>query len=147
MTITPYSYGPNFVTSATVTVAGGSGIPLTYVLNRAAGVAVTLPAATGTGQAYRFVMAATATGDHTISCAGTDEFAGVIYQCDTDTSDADVAYPAIAADNFDTITLDGTTTGGLIGDWIEVMDVASGVWALNGVVNANGTVATPLSSS
>lgn len=145
MSGTVWSYGPEIITDAAKTVGGGSGVPKTYVLNLAAAQAITLPAATGTGHAYRFVVGITATGDKTILCAGTDEYAGVIYQVDTDSSDALVAYPAIAADNYDTITLNGTTTGGLIGDWIEVVDVVTGTWALVGHTNGNGTVATPLS--
>jgi hypothetical protein len=144
---TVWSYGPSIETAA-VTVGGGSGVPKTYITNSATGFALTLPAATGTGHAYRFVIGVTVTsGSMTIACAGTDEFAGVIYQVDTDTTDTVAAYPALAADNFDVITLNGSTTGGLAGDWFEVVDVASGVWALMGYSNGTGTVATPLSST
>lgn len=120
----------------------------TIVFNRAAGVDVTLPAATGTGVRYRFVVGTTVTSnDINIRAAGTDEFAGVIYQVDTDTTDTVAAYPALAGDNFDVISLNGSTTGGLIGDWIEVEDIASGTWALFGFINGTGTVATPLAAT
>lgn len=114
----------------------------------ATGVAQTLPAATGSGAVYKFVAAATvSSGSHTIVCAGTDEYAGIIYSTDTDTSDTLVAYPAVAGDDYDTITLNGSTKGGLQGDWIELIDIASGVWALRGDVRVTGTQASPLSSA
>lgn len=120
----------------------------TILLDQADGSACTLPAATGTGTRFRFIVSVTVTSNvHSIACAGTDEFAGVVLQTDTDTSDTLAAYPALAADNFDIISMNGTTTGGLIGDWFEVEDIATGVWALRGYVNANGTVATPLAAS
>lgn len=120
----------------------------TVRFDRAAGVDVTLPAATGTGGRYRFIVGVTvSSNDINIRCAGTDEFAGTILQTDTDTSDTLASYPALAADNFDVITLNGGTQGGLVGDWIEVEDVASGVWAVFGHVNGSGTVATPFSST
>lgn len=143
---TVWSYGPEFITGD-VTIAGGSGVPKSYIFNVASGATATLPAASGTGHSYRFVVGTTVTSNaYAIATASdSDEFRGTILQTDTDTSDALVSYPAIAADNFDTISMNGTTTGGLTGDWIEVMDVASGVWAVTGHVNGNGTVATPIS--
>lgn len=147
MTGTVWSYGPEFLTDSTATAAGGSGVPKTYIFSRAAGVVVTLPAATGTGHTYRFIVGVTVTSNALAinTASDDDEFRGVVYQTDTDSSDALVAYPAIAADNFDSISMNGTTTGGLTGDWIEVCDVASGVWAVVGHTNANGTVSSPIS--
>lgn len=111
-------------------------------------VNATLPAATGTGARFRFLVTGVpATTAHTIACAGTDEFNGHVLQTDTDTSDTLASYPALAGDDFDLITLDGTTKGGIVGDWIEVEDIASGVWALKAITNASGSVASPLSSS
>jgi hypothetical protein len=109
---------------------------------------VTLPAATGTGNVYTFIVAAVNTNNHKIQVANaTDEFAGMIYQIDTDTTDTVTAYPALAADNFDTITLNGTTKGGIVGDRITIIDIASGVFQLEGNTNASGTVASALSAA
>lgn len=142
---TVWSYGPTFVDAA-VTVSGGSGVPKTYISNSATGFIISLPAATGTGHCYRFVVGVTITsGNLVIAANGTDEYRGVVYGVDTDTTDTVAAYPAVASDNFDDITMNGTTTGGLTGDWIEVVDIASGVWALRGNINQTGTAATPLS--
>lgn len=120
----------------------------TVRFDRAAGVDVTLPAATGSGGRYRCLVGVTVTSnDINIRCAGTDEFAGTILQTDTDTSDTLASYPALAADNFDVISLNGGTTGGFAGDWIELEDIASGVWAVYGHINGTGTVATPFGTT
>jgi len=119
----------------------------TIVLNQADGVAVTLPAATGSGARYRFVVSVTVTSNSdTISAAGTDEFVGsILAVLDNDNADA---WQAAAADNFDVITLDGGDQGGLIGDEIIIEDIASGSWLVSGrVVQANATAATPFSST
>lgn len=134
-------------------VAAGSALTLTakdhagrtIALDTAAGSTVTLPAATGTGDKYKFLVSVTVTtNDHIVQVANaTDEFAGTILQTDTDTTDTLASYPALVADNFDTVTMNGTTKGGLIGDVIEIVDVAAGTFAINGHINANGVVATP----
>lgn len=132
---------------ATLTAASHANSIVT--LGSATGDTVTLPAATGTGDVYTIIVATTVTSNnHIIQVANaTDEFAGVVYQVDTDTADAVAAYPALAADNFDTITMNGTTTGGLAGDTYTITDIASGVFALTGFQNASGVVATPLSAA
>ncbi len=132
--------------SLTLTAASHDG--KTILLDTASGSAVTLPAATGTGALFTVKVSTTVTSnDHTIACVGTDEFAGTILQTDTDTSDTLASYPALAADNFDTVTMNGSTTGGLVGDFIELQDIATGIWSINGHINGTGTVATPLSAA
>lgn len=116
-------------------------------LDQADGVAVTLPAAIGSGAKYRLVVSVTTTsvGD-IISAAGTDEFVGsILAVLDNDTT---VAWQAAVADDFDVITLNGGTTGGLIGDEIILEDIAAGSWLVSGrVVQLNATAATPFSST
>jgi hypothetical protein len=51
----------------------------------------------------------------------------------------------LVADNFDGISMNGTTTGGIIGDWIECVDILTDHWAVKINSNASGTVATPIS--
>ena len=65
----------------------------------------------------------------------------------SDTSDALVAYPALDADGYDTITMDGSTTGGLQGDVYRITDIAAGKFLLEGHQLATGVVATPLSAA
>lgn len=117
-------------------------------LGSADGDTITLPAAAGTGDVYIIIVDETVTSNnHIIQCVNAaDEFLGVIYQVDTDTSDTLAAYPALDADGFDTITMDGSTQGGLKGDKFVLIDIAAGHWNLVGHINATGTVATPFSA-
>ena len=109
--------------------------------NIAAGVTATLPAATGTGNSYRFVVNTTVTSvADIIAVVGTDAFFGNIY---TSQDSADTVVSWTAAADSDHISLNGTTTGGVAGDYIEVTDIASGRWLAVGWTSASGTEATP----
>lgn len=106
----------------------------------------TLPAATGTGAVFRFLVTAVNTSNHVVAANGTDVLKGVVTMVDDD-SNAATAYSAKSTD--DKITLNGTTTGGQIGDWLEFVDIASGVMAVKGalVVPAGSDVADPFSAT
>lgn len=97
------------------------------------------------GLKFRFFIATASTG-FSINLSGSDEFLGVLYQIDTDTSDAIKAYPAEAADNFASVDFDGTTKGGRVGSYVEIEAVASAVWLVSGTVLASGSVATPFAT-
>lgn len=107
----------------------------------------TLPAATGSGARYRFVVGAVNTSNHIITVTGDDTFKGMIFTASTGDT-PDLGQPWVTAANSDTITLNGTDQGGqAVGDWIECEDVAADVWALRGMVTASGTEVTPISGS
>lgn len=139
----PSQYMPNgtvrTITAATATLsdyeAGG-----VVVVNRAAGSTITLPAATGTGYRYLITTIVDQTGDLVVAAAGTDVMQGVAM-----TDMTGVLWPT--TDTTDTITLNGTTTGGLKGTRVELIDVASGVWNVLVVGEASGTEATPFSAA
>jgi hypothetical protein len=82
-----------------------------------------------------------------IATDGTDLFIGSLFGVDTDSSDALVAYNALAADAFDFINLNGGTTGGVAGTFIEIVAVAANCYMVTGTVNGSGTVATPFSTT
>jgi hypothetical protein len=107
-------------------------------------LAVTLPAATGTGTRFRFYVSVLNTSTYTITCAGSDIFAGSIKTHDND-STAAVGYAAIAGDNI--LTLNGGTTGGAVGDWFEIVDILTGFWSIVGitVVPIGSNIADPFS--
>lgn len=111
------------------------------LLDRAAGSTVTLPKATGSGFVFKFVLSAAVTSNSTIIQVdnSTDVMAGKVL------AEPDAAWPTAATS--DTITLNGTTTGGLAGDEIELIDVAEGVWTVNGAIKQTGTAATPFSAA
>ena len=82
-----------------------------------------------------------------IATDGTDLFIGTLFGVDTDSTDALVAYNALAADTFDFINLNGGTTGGVADTFIEIVAVAANCYMVTGTVNGSGTVATPFATS
>lgn len=111
------------------------------VFNVAAGVTATLPAATGTGNRYRFAVNTTVTSvADIVAVVGNDSFFGTAWVA-ADGGDTSNAYEAAA--DADQISLNGTTTGGLAGDYIEVIDVAADRWIAQCFLQATGTEATP----
>lgn len=132
-------------TATSLALSQASHAGRTVTVSSAAPLAVTLPAATGTGDKYRLVILVAATGTaHTISCAGSDDMEGSIAIHDTSATDITaIAYAATATDN--TISLNGTTKSGTRGTVVELEDVASGLWAAKVVGAATGSYATPFS--
>lgn len=109
-------------------------------------ITVTLNQATGSGARYRFVVGVAATATQTVIqvANATDVMKGVFYAATT-TSDNAEAF--IASATSDTISLNGTTKGGVVGDVVEIEDVASGVFVVTGFTAPTGTEATPFSAA
>lgn len=129
----------------TLTVAAHEGKII--ALDTAAGSVVTLPASSGSGAVFRFLVTVTATSNsHVIKVANaTDEFRGFVVQ---DASEATAPNIWWAADNDDTITLNRTTTGlAAEGEYFELVDATSGVFFVRGYSQASGTEATPFSAT
>ena len=139
-------YKPNLgviaVTAAT-TLSDDAYAGRTINLNSTTGRTITLPAATGSGAAYTiFVGATVSSGSHVVAAAGTDVIQGVVAIA---TDIAGVSVPT--ASDTDTITLNGSTTGGVRGSWLELQDVASGIWSVKGALVSTGAEATPFSAA
>ena len=144
-------------------VAAGSTLTLTAAshagkviqLDTLTGSVVTLPAATGTNNVYRFYVSVLATSNsHVVKVANaTDFFVGLITGSRIDSGNAVLGFAAAnsgtVATNSDTITLNRTTTGSVsVGEWIEVRDVATATFAVSGVLSATGAAfATPFSAA
>lgn len=119
-------------------VAGGSSLAVnadthdgkTILLDTAAGTTITLPAATGSGAKFRFVVTvAPSSNQHRINVTGNDAFVGTINMIDLD---AAATSTFAAGSDADQINLNTTTTGGKIGDWIEVQDCLADRWHVMG---------------
>lgn len=80
-----------------------------------------------------------------IKTDGTDKFVGSLLMVDTDSSGTTTGY-APAASN-DVINLDGTTTGGIAGSWIQITALASAKYYVTGVLLGSGSVATPFADA
>lgn len=107
----------------------------------------TLPAATGSGARFRFVVGAVNTSNHLIKVTGDDVMYGNIITNSTGDT-PDLAQPWPTAVDSDTITLNGTTTGGAaVGDFVELIDIAADKWFVYGVTTSSGTEATPFSAT
>lgn len=106
-----------------------------------AALSFTLPAALGTGAKFRFCVSVVNTSNYIIQVANsTDVMGGGIIMGNDTAGGANVWSTAATSD---TVTLNGTTTGGVsIGDYVEVTDIKSGFWAITGHVQGSGTEAT-----
>lgn len=137
---------PVDATAATLAVTQAAHGGRMVTLNRAAGITVTLPAATGTGSVYRFLVGTTVTSNTTtIKVANaSDTMTGSAYVISDDAA-AVLGYRTGAT--ADTITLDGSTTGGIKGDTIQIIDVATNLFAVQVLSAATGTEATPFSAT
>jgi hypothetical protein len=113
-----------------------------------ASLTVTLPEATGSGAAYKFVVSVVNTSNYVIQVATDDIMQGqIITTSTTDTPDLSQAWPT-AADS-DTITMNASTTGGLsIGDFVELIDILTDTWYVFGITTSSGaSEATPFSAA
>ena len=86
-----------------------------------------------------------ATSSVKIGTDGTDVFVGAVMSIDTDSTDAARGFVAGASDDF--INLNGGTTGGIAGTWIQVFAIAALKYMVKGTVLGSGTVATPFATS
>lgn len=135
---------PAATTTLTLTEATHEG--KTLVISSTGGLAVTPPAATGSGGKYRFICGAVISGGNfTVDAkAGnsSDVFTGWMqsYKATTFTP-----YPTAANSNL--ITFDGSTKGGAaIGDWFEIEDFQLHEWKVTGYTIQSGTIASMFSN-
>jgi hypothetical protein len=134
------------IADATITLNAEKHDGRTLLLDRAAGVTVTLPASTGRGAKYLVKVKTLATSNsHIVKVTTTDIIQGTVSVVDTDTAGTVTGF-ATAADS-DTVTLNRSTTGSVtIGEWLEFEDTAKGVWTIRGVLSNTGSGATPFSA-
>ena len=137
-----------FVATDAVTIVEHAG--RTLLLGEVGGNAaltLTLPAATGTGAVYKFIVSVTNTSNYKIQVAdATDTIDGIMLYLDEDGT-AITGFPTVAAS--DTITLNGGTTGGIVGDYLELIDIATNQYHVRGVmrVAAGANPATPFTAA
>lgn len=118
--------------TATTALTAATAAGKKFYLDSTSALTVTLPAAIGSGSLYRFRVVTTNTNSYIIKVANTtDVMRGFVSTLDNDAA-AVTGYAATGTD--DTLTLNGTTTGGIVGDWVDFEDLASGVWHVRGAV-------------
>ena len=139
------------ITAATKLSEATHGMGRIVTVNSAAGIALTLPASTGDGAKFRIYVGTTVTSSSlTIKVANAvDYMHGNVYQAGA--AGASTAFSTsnsgTVATESDTITLNGTTLGGIKGDYIELEDYGVNTWRvlINGRITS--TAATPLSAT
>jgi len=110
-------------------------------LEKADGITCTLPAATGSGDIYRFCAGTSVTSvGYVIQRQGSDVIQGALGVA---TDAAGVVIPSGAAST--TITMNASTTGGLRGSFVECQDLIAGVWSVRGMLISTDAEATPFS--
>jgi len=137
-------YAPkNFTASATLKRSDADTV---LTVNAAAGLTLTLPAAAGTGDTYTIVIGTTVTSNSVLVkvANASDTMRGVAVVAQ-DAGDTAVAFEAGAT--ADTITMNGSTLGGLLGDRIILTDVATNLWSVNIIAAATGVEASPFSAT
>lgn len=133
------------VTGATLSVTELAHDGKIITLNKADGIAVTLPAATGSGAKFYFFIGTTITSSATtIKVTGNDIMTGACVQL-ADGGNTVNGFET-AADS-DTISFNGTTTGGVKGDRVELIDIAADTWYVLVTGSASSTEATPFSAT
>lgn len=136
------------IADATITIKRDLHAGKLLILNRAAGITATLPAATGTGDEYDFIVGTAVTSNNDIVkvANATDVMVGTL-ESTTATGATTNGFCEAAAGTDDTITMNGSTTGGLAGSRVKCIDIASGVWYVEGFLTGSGTLATSLSAT
>jgi hypothetical protein len=130
------------VTAATLTVTQAAHAGKLITINAAGGCAVALPEPSGSGSSYKFynmtalssashVFTRSVTGDVMVGIATIGEVASGLVSM------------FLTASTSNVITLNGTTTGGLGGDTVELIDMAAGQWFVSIKAFGSGTIATP----
>ena len=135
--------GVSTVTSATLAVTAAAYNGQTINLSRAAGAVVTLPTATGSKAVYTFVITTAVTSnDYIIQVANSTDTMNGLASVGGTTGNVFSTLPAS-----DTITMNGTTTGGLVGSYVQITDLAAGEYLVSAALVGSGTPATPFSAA
>ncbi len=163
-----YTQGPGAVlavtSSTTLTTQDYAGRIITVGGSLAANVVLTLPtintssdpSSSGPGSdpntqnnegaVYTIWVPTTiSTSSLKIGTDGTDKFVGSVLSIDTDSSNVTVGFVPAASNDF--INLNGGTTGGVAGTWVQIVAVAANKYMVTGVVLGTGVVATPFADS
>lgn len=134
---------PISITGSAVTLDRKNHGGGTVLLNRAAGMTVTLPYAVGSGDEYDIVVGTTFTSNGIIKVGrSADTFVGCI-GLSTDVGGTN----CLAGGTDDTLTMNGSTTGGLIGSRVRLKDIGNNKWLISGDLVTTGTEGTPFSAT
>jgi hypothetical protein len=138
--------------------SGGSTVTLaakqtgsTCLLDSATGVVYTLPAPV-VGLVFDFVasVAVTSNAYKIVTDAGTTFLVGGVGLGLVDTTPSANAGPKLEVGNGSShvaVTMNGSTTGGLLGTTLRFTCIGAALWNVSGIVVGSGTIATPFATS
>lgn len=134
------------VTASTLTLTADVHAGKTITINAASGCAVTLAAATGTNDVYRIIIGTTISSNSTtLTCAGSDKLYGIVATATT-TGGTGNEFQDAANGSETVITMNGGTTGGIVGSFIQLRDFATNKWLIEAAqLVGSGSLATSLS--
>lgn len=115
------------------------------LLDRAAGIVVTLPAAPK-GAYYDFAATVSVTSNSYKIITGGEYLIGSVISDDTDTSHAMAFFVADGGTHI-AVAMNGSTTGGIKGTRLRFTSLSTTLWLVEGVNYGSGTVATPFANS
>lgn len=128
-------------TTSTVTLAGAADTGSTIYLNRASGVDVALPASPATGTVYHFeVLSAVTSNDYSITANGGNSIYGFAFA--TRSAASPTIFLANAAGTDHMITMNGSTTGGLVGTVLTLVYTSTNTWVASGSIYGSGAANT-----
>lgn len=133
------------VTGTQLTVTAALYADRDVILDNTHTVTVVLPAASGSGNRYNFIVKTTGTdGSKIITVANTtDVVEGASLAVNTQSTT--IGFIATATD--DTITLNNTTTGGVTGTRVSILDIAAGRFRVEVFNITTGNPETPFSAT
>ena len=116
----------------------------TFLFDTAAGITYTLPAPV-VGAQFTFIVTTSVTSSNhkVITNTGTVLLQGVIAGA---TTTASLFESVIGSSNI-SVTMNGTTTGGLVGTYLVFNCLSATLWQVHGMNFGSGTPATPFANS
>lgn len=117
--------------------------------NDADGATYTLPDATGSGMRFEVIIGTTVTSNSVIVQApdADNTLHGTIQVSSDGSASEALAWSTADTAGADTVTLDGSTKGGVKGDYLCFTDIAADTWHVYGQITQTGTEATPFSAA
>ena len=131
--------------ATTYALAQATNANRVLTLSATSACAVTIPAATGSGDRYTIQVQVAATGTaHTIVCTGDDVLQGLAIYMTTSAPGAEMYATTATSDK---MTINGTTQGGVAGAIVYLQDVAADTYSVLYFSAATGTEVTPFSAT
>ena len=116
-----------------------------YLLAGSLGVILTLPSVSAGARVTVVVTAKVTSGSHVIAAGAGDKLNGYAMLNSHIAGGDAISYFASDPAVDTSVSLNGTTTGGLIGDRIEFIGISDTEWKVRAELGHSGTAATPFS--